>query len=84
MVASIVYAGAGNDNIFTWGGADTVYGEAGNDYIVGNSNCNLLDGGVGNDEIYIDSSSHINSQGYTEVYGGTGSDNISGYGIVHV
>ena len=74
----IVYSGAGNDTIYTWGRSDSVYAEAGNDSILGNSNCKILDGGTGNDEISVSASSGYSNE-FITIYGGEGSDNISVY-----
>jgi len=73
-----VYAGAGNDYVYSWGRADTIYGQDGKDIIIGTYKSLLLDGGAGNDEIHISGSGQgANTQGYLLVYGGAGSDDIS-------
>ena len=73
----IVYGGAGNDTINTWGRTDSAYGEDGDDTIWGNSNCQIIDGGTGNDSISIRYAGGTNPQGYVKISGGEGSDVIS-------
>ncbi|EOR05688.1 calcium-binding protein [Acinetobacter genomosp. 15BJ] len=45
----IIFAGEGNDRIFTGNQAAQLYGEAGDDELSGGAGNDLLDGGIGND-----------------------------------
>lgn len=75
--SDIVYAGDGNDTVYTFGRNDEIYAGNGDDSIVGSSSNKLLDGGAGNDKIYIANGSNSNKR--LTIIGGEGSDTISGY-----
>lgn len=51
QVGTLVYAGAGNDYVASYNGADTLYGQDGNDVLIGGTGQDELFGGTGNDTL---------------------------------
>src|SRR5262245_40633425 len=68
-VASIVYAGDGNDTVYGGEGHDAVVGEKGNDYLYG---------GLGNDKLYGAFFGSGSEVGKDHLYGGSGVDELWG------
>lgn len=69
--AEVVYARAGNDDLFGLSGSDELHGGDGNDSIRGGNQADILYGDAGNDLL-------VGENGNDTLYGGKGNDTLTG------
>ncbi len=76
----VVYAGEGNDYVWSGIGNDALFGEGGNDYLEGDEGNDVILGGAGQDRLHGDngSSSIASTSGNDYLDGGAGDDTLSG------
>ncbi len=79
-VANHLDGGAGNDQLYGFGGADTLTGADGNDQLWGGGDADSLYGGIGNDKLYGEAGNDVlvGADGNDQLWGGDDADSLDG------